>query len=352
VPASTQPADSLAGIVDAAAIAKLKTLNLPGMTVAVAKKGTILYSQAYGYADVATCRPMQVTDSMQIGSITKQFTASAVLQLQEQGLIDLDHTVASYLPQYPFDPRITVRMLLNQTSGLPEYLDFVSLQQYALTGVPESTALQEMAKAVLLFEPGAYHYYSNTNYFILGSIIEAVSSQNYADYLGANVFPRAGLTHTSYLQPSDAASPYGSKVAGGELAGTILPPADYFSAGALWSNVLDLAFWDDAWLSGKVVTQASINLMQTPAPVIYFQSGPPSDYGMGWITHPTISGHPFIWHNGQTTSYTAFNGLLTDTGFSLTVLTNYAFDDSGAPFLSFGEQVVSTICNTSAAGGC
>lgn len=324
---------------------------IPGMTVAVARNGDILYSQAYGYADLDTCRAMQVTDSMQIGSITKQITASAVLQLEEAGLIDLDHTVASYLPDYSFDARITVRMLLNQTSGLAEYLDFPSLQPYALTGAPQSVVLTAMAEAPLQFEPGTAFTYSNSNYFILGSILEAVSSQAYPDYLDTNVFPAAGLSHTYFLQPSDAASPYGIESAGGPLAGTILPPSIYFSAGALWSNVEDLAIWNDAWLGGKVVSQESTDLMLTPAAVPYFQSDFPSDYGMGWIIHEPISGHPFIWHNGQTTSYTGFDGLLTDTGLSLSILTNYTVDEN-VPLLNLAEQIVGTICSTPASGGC
>jgi len=303
----------------------------------------ILYSQAYGYADLDTCRPMKVSDPMQIGSITKQFTASAVLQLEEAGLIGLDQTVASYLPAYSFDPRITVRMLLNQTSGLADYLEFPSLQQYALTGAPESVALNAMAAASLQFTPGSAYAYSNSNYFILGSILQAVSSQTYPDYLQTQVFAAAGLDHTSYLQPSDAASPYGSQQAVGSLAGTILPPSVYFSAGALWSTVEDLAIWNDAWLSGEVVSQESIDLMRTPAM---------ADYGMGWVTHAPISGHPFIWHNGQTTSYTGFNGLLTDTGLSLTILANYTVAENGPPFLEFAEQVIGAICSTPASGGC
>lgn len=351
-PASTQPGDSLAGIVDAAVAAEMKAQPIPGMTVAVAKKGVVLYSQAYGYADLGTCRAMKVTDSMQMGSITKQITASAVLQLEEAGLIDLDHTVASYLPAYSFDDRITVRMLLNQTSGLTEYLDIPSLQQYALTGAPESVALTAIADEPLRFEPGTAFNYSNTNYFLLGFILTSVSSQAYPDYLDTNFFPAAGMSHTFYSQPSDAASPYGNQHAGGPLAGTILPPSVYSAAGALWSNVQDLAIWDDAWLTGKVVSQESIDLMLTPAEVPYYQSTLPSDYGMGWLNHAPISGHPFIWHNGQTTSYTGFNGLLTDTGLSLTMLTNYTVDENAPALLNLAEQIVETVCNTPASGGC
>jgi len=352
IPASTQPADSLAGIVDSAALAEVSAQRLPGLTIAVAKQGVVLYSHAYGYADLATCRQMQVGDPMQIGSVTKQFTAASVLQLEERGLIDLDHTVASYLPAYPFDSRITVRMLLNQTSGMPDYIYFPSLQQYALTGGAESIGMDAISHAALLFIPGTAHMYSNSNYFVLGSIIEAVSGVSYADYLTAHVYPLAGISHTTYLQPSNSASPYGNPLNGDPFAGQIEHPSVNFAAGQLWSTVEDLAEWDDAWLTGKIVSQASIDLMITPAPVPYYQpAGIPSDYGMGWITHADISGHKFIWHNGLTSSYSAFNGVLMDTGFTVTVLTNYTVGEEQI-FLPLAEKLVRTICTTPAAGGC
>ena len=351
LPPSTQPADSLAGIVDAAVDAEMKAQHLPGLTIAISKNGVTQYAHAYGYADLGTCREMQVTDSMQIGSVTKQFTASAVLQLQEAGLIDIDHTVLSYLPTYAFDSRITVRMLLNHTSGLADYLGFPGLEQYALSGGPESVALDAIAQASLRFTPGTAFEYSNSNYFVLGSIIEAVSSQTYADYLSTQVYPLAGLTHTSYLQPADAAHPYGSVSVGGPYAGVILHPSVNFAAGQLWSNVEDLATWDAAWMSGQVVSQESMNLMRTPPAVNMFGTSTPSSYGMGWAEGPQVSGHPFIWHNGLTTSYSAFNGVLTDSGLSITVLTNYTVAE-GTPLLPLAQQIVGTICDTPAAGGC
>lgn len=350
LPASTLPGDSLGGIVDAAVAAEMAARKMPGMTVAIARKGEILYAQGYGYADLSTCRPMQATDQMQMGSVTKQFTAAAVLQLQEAGLIDIERTVVSYLPDYAFDSRITVRMLLDQTSGLPDYLDFPSLQQYAESGASQATVLNAIVQTPLRFAPGTAHDYSNSNYYLLGSIIEAVSSQTYPDHMASSVFGPAGLTNTSYERPSGSPSPYAPGATGPEPA--LIPhPSAYFSAGQFWTNVQDLASWDDALLSGAVISQASLETMLTPPAVSYFGSTDPSDYGMGWIVQAPVSGHPFVWHNGQTTAYTAFNGLLTDTGFSVTVLTNYMVDEN-APLLSFARNLMQTICEAPAAGGC
>jgi D-alanyl-D-alanine carboxypeptidase len=351
LPASNQPNGSLGALVDAAVASEMKSAGMPGITVAIAKDGRLLYAQGYGYADLSTCQPMLADAEMQIGSLTKQFTAAAVLQLQKAGQVDIDRTVVSYLPAYAFDSRITLRMLLNQTSGLQDYLYFPSLQQYGASGAAESVALNAIVQAPLLFTPGSAYYYSNSNYFILGSVIEAVTSQTYADYLQANVFAPAGLTNTFYTRPSPSASPY---VPGpsGPVAGGIPDPSAYFAAGALWSNVQDLAMWDAALLDGKVVAPELLKLLITPAAVPYFQRSNPSDYGMGWVVGSTVAGHQFVWHNGQTVSYTSFNGVFVDDGFSVTILTNYSVPEP-APLLSFGETLMQEICNASATvGGC
>lgn len=123
-----------------------------GPAVAVAKNGAILYSQGYGYADLGTCLQMPANAEMQIGSVTKQFTAAAVLQLYSAGTLDIDKPLITYLPTYAFDPRITLRMLLNQTSGLQDYLSFPELGQY-ITGGPESVALNAIVQRTLNFTP-------------------------------------------------------------------------------------------------------------------------------------------------------------------------------------------------------
>jgi hypothetical protein len=112
-----------------------------------------------------------------------------------------------------------------------------------------------------------------------------------------------------------------------------------------------MAVWDAAWMSAKVVSQASMDLMRTPPAVVMFGTSNPSNYGMGWIDGPLISGHPFIWHNGLTTSYSAFNGVLTDSGMSVTVLTNYTVTE-GTPLLPLAQKILGEICDTPAAGGC
>jgi CubicO group peptidase (beta-lactamase class C family) len=321
----------------------MKVRTLVGMAVAIAKNGNVLYSQGYGYGDLSTCQAVQPVSEFQIGSVTKQFTAAAILQLQNAGRLNIDDAVAVYLPSYGFDSRITLRMLLNQTSGLADYLSFAGAGLW-IAGVAEQTVLTQIVQAPLLFTPGSLYSYSNSNYFILGSIIETVTGLTYSDYLTANILTPVGLSHTSYLKPPDSASPYNA----GPVPGVIPDPSLFFSAGALWSNVQDLATWDAALLSGRVIPSSLFMVMVTP-PSVPNTQGALSDYAMGWVRASEV-GHPLVWHNGQTYSYAAFNGMFLDDGFVVIMLTNMRVNED-TPLLNLGNQLINAICTSSATAG-
>lgn len=343
---------SIASIVDGLVVAKMKAQGLPGMSIEIAKQGTVIYSQGYGYADLGSCRTVQADTEFQIGSVTKQFTAAAVLQMEKAGLVNLDAPVAQYLPSYAIDPRITVRMLLNQTSGLDDYLGFPKPTGW-INGLSQQTALTAIVQAPLLFSPGTAYSYSNSNYYILGAVIETVSGTTYADYVSSHILQPTTLTHTSFTQALTAALPYSytnPAVAGTTgLAVGIVPDASvFFSAGNLWSNVHDLAIWDAALRAGSVLPAAQWAEMTTPpasVPVLQ-QSGVSSTYAMGWQAE-TIGVHPFLWHNGQTLAYTAFNGQFFDDGWSITILTNVDIQEP-TPLLDFAHSVIAGICGNAA----
>jgi D-alanyl-D-alanine carboxypeptidase len=350
---ASSPAGSLGSIVDDMVANEMIAQGLPGMTVALAKNGTILYAQGYGYADLSTCKAMLPTTELQIGSVTKQFTAAAILQLQDAGLLNIDNPVINYLPSYAFDPQLTLRMLLNQTSGLADYLGFTPPPSW-INGIPQQAILAAIVQAPPLFAPGSAYAYSNSNYFVLGAVIEAVSSVSYADYMAAHIFQPVGLSHTSYLPPLTSASPYTYTVPAvpgttGFAVGVVPDASVFFSVGTLWSNVQDLATWDAALLNGKVIPAALLTEMVTPpaAVPVYQQAGALSSYAMGWIRSMAY-GHPVIMHNGRTFAYTAFNGVFLDNGFSLTILTNV--DVRGTAALNdFAATLTQAICTSSAA---
>ena len=343
---------SIASIVDGLVVAKMKAQGLPGMSIEIAKQGIVIYSQGYGYADLGSCRIAQADTEYQIGSVTKQFTAAAILQMEQAGLISLDTLVGHYMPSYAFDPRITVRMLLNQTSGLDDYLGFPKPTGW-LMGLSQQTVLTAIVRAPLLFPPGTAYAYSNSNYYTLGAVIEAVSGTTYGDYVISHILQPTNLTHTSFAQALSAAQPYtftNPAVAGSTgLAVGIVPDASvFFSAGNLWSNVQDLAIWDAALRAGSVLPAALWAEMVTPPTSIpvFQQSGASSTYAMGWQAE-TIGVHPFVWHNGQTLAYTAFNGLFLDDGWSITILTNVDVQEQ-TPLLDFAHSVIAGICANAA----
>lgn len=146
---------SLSSVVDPLVNAAMKQEGIPGMTVALAKNGTMLYAQAYGDSDIATKSATQPSTIFEIGSITKQFTAALIMKLQEQGELHVDDSLSAYLPEYKFPSAITLRMLLTHTSGLANYTTFAQYPGWATNGVSEATILTDVSQMPLLFTPGS-----------------------------------------------------------------------------------------------------------------------------------------------------------------------------------------------------
>ncbi len=255
---------SLSSTVDGVANAAMQQQEIPGMTVGLAKNGTMLYVQAYGVSDVATRQATQTSTVFEIGSITKQFTAALIMKLQEQGKLQVDDSINLYLPEYNFPSAITLRMLLTHTSGLANYTGFPDYASWAENGVSEATLLTAVSQAPLLFQPGAEWSYSNSNYFALGAIIEKLSGQSYAANIEQYIFQPLGLTNTYYSLPPAAQSATGyTNSATGMVPALVVDRSAPFAAGALSSNVYDLVAWDHALINGRVVSPASFKEMTT-----------------------------------------------------------------------------------------
>ncbi len=325
------------------------------MQVSLSNGNGIVYSKSYGYADLSACQPATRQASYQIASVTKQFTAAAILQLQNAGKLSLDDAVITTLPEFAFDRRVTLRMLLNQTSGIPDYIHFASAASW-VAGVSQATVLQAISLAPPLFVAGSAYDYSNSNYFVLGAVIERVSGVSYASFLNEHIFGPLGLVHTVFAPSSTAihALPYSythpliPRTKG--LAAGIVPDASYaFSAWSLWSNAEDMNRWDTALFNGRLIPAALFALAVTPpaAVPVFQQAGVSSSYGMGWV-RTTVSGRPFAWHNGKTYGYTAFNGLFLDNGWSISVATNVDIEEA-TPLASFSIQLIQAACTASPA---
>lgn len=318
--------------------------GIPGMTVALAKNGSMLYVKGYGVSDLASQAPAQPQLIFEIGSITKQFTAALIMQLQEQGKLHVDDSVTSYLPQYNFPSAITLRMLLTHTSGLADYTNFPQLGPWVKQGVSEPTVLSAVSQTPLLFPPGTRYSYSSSNFFALGAIIEALTGESYEANLAQHIVQPLRLTSTYYALPPANQTAMGYTNNGmGLVPAIIWNRSAAFAAGALSSNLHDLVAWDNALIHGKVVSPASFQAMTTSNG---FPMPGGGSYGFG-LALWTFNNRPIIWHDGQIGGYTTETAVFLDSGFTVVVLTNDQDANPDALVLS----IMNGVCNSAQLSG-
>ncbi|HEY9227444.1 MAG TPA: serine hydrolase domain-containing protein, partial [Gemmatimonadaceae bacterium] len=237
--------------------AYLAETQAPSAAFAVIRgKDTLAYG-AHGMADIAGARAATAANIYEIGSITKQFTSSAIMRLVEQGKVKLDDDMSKYIPQFPLQGnKVSIRQLLNHTSGIHSYTASPEWQKTWGDPISPDAIINFVAKDTFDFKPGTGYRYNNTGYVMLGMVIEKVTGQKYADHLAAQFFKPLGLTHTSYC-PSKTTNPAFAKgysrTPNGPAPAQFLDLSHPFAAGALCSTVGDLVKWERALMSGKVV---------------------------------------------------------------------------------------------------
>jgi CubicO group peptidase (beta-lactamase class C family) len=321
--AQTPSRTALIRRIDSIAAAPVKSGNVAGLAVAVVKGRDTLLFKGYGFADVENQVPVTPQTVFRIGSVTKQFTSSAVMQLVEQGKIGLDDELTKYIPNFPtHGQHILVRHLLNHTSGIPSYTDigprFGAISRLDLA--PDAL-IAIVAPFSLLFDPGTHFYYNNTGYFMLGMILERVTGKKYGDYLAEQIFAPRGLSSTVYCDTRriipHRSQGYDRGPAGlrnAEFLSMDLP----FAAGSLCSTVGDLVSWTAQLSSGRVVNDASYRAMTTP---VKLPSGRPMTYGYG-LTSDAPSGHRVISHGGGINGFVSQLMHLPDDSLIVAVLVN------------------------------
>ena len=258
--------------------------------VIVVKDGQPIFRRAYGMANSEWDAANTPDTKFRIGSITKQFTAIAILQLSEQGKLKLDDAVAKHYEGAPAAwEKITIHHLLNHTSGIPSYTGmkdfFEKSSRNPLTPAEIVKLTQDQA---LEFEPGSQFKYNNTGYVLLGHVIEKASGMKYADYVRKNIFEPAGMKDSGYDTHAEVLK---KRATGYQPSGKIAPYLDMtlpHAAGSLYSTVDDFVKWDQALHAGKLVSQDSWKRMTTPGK---------GDYGYGLTIKP-IAGHAAMAHGG------------------------------------------------------
>lgn len=318
--------------IDAYVSKRMLDLGIPGVALGIVQGDRIVHLRGFGVAD-ETGRPVTVQTPFRIGSITKSFTALAVMQLAEAGKIELDAPVRRYLPWFRVadeaaSAKITVRHLLNQTSGLS------TLAGNTYWGSRDGLeAAVRSLRTVKLSQPvGAGFQYSNINYAIAGLVVEAASGQPYADYVARHIFAPLAMRHSfTATAPSLAAGlAMGHLYSIGRMAADIgVEPPAYLPAGFVSASAEDMSRFAVAHLNGgrygnaTVLSAKGIAQLHHPAiPVGAIHAGLiDTYYGMGWVIGP-INGIPAIWHNGDTGRYHATLIMAPGRGTGIVLLAN------------------------------
>ena len=278
---------------------------LASLSVAIQGHDAPPFAQGYGSADIESGIKANQETIYQIGSITKTFTAAAVMQLVEEGKLDLDKSVAAYVDGLPSGAtEIHIRDILSHTSGLPNLEETSIRIDYARTYAPdEIIELLSADFAKLLFEPGSGFHYSNLGYSLLGSVIEEVSGLSYVDYLELKFFDPLGLNSVHHCDAVQGGVAHGYKVSAGELL-----PADpsnlslAFAAGDLCASAADLLEWYANLSSGRVIGAEAFKEMTSQ---VVLADGTRLESGLGFIAGDFL-GEQSIGSLGRTSGYEAF----------------------------------------------
>jgi CubicO group peptidase (beta-lactamase class C family) len=292
----------------------------------VVQHGKLVYTHAYGNARVATATSPAVpaTQEMRysIGSISKQFTATAILLLQEQGKLSLDDPVGKYIPGLTRGSEVTIREILSHTSGYQDYWP----EDYVMTTMKGPETAQQIidawGKKPLDFEPGTQWQYSNTNFVIAGRIVEVVSGEYYWDFLSEHIFRPLGMKS---VWNSDAikltevdATPYYRHALGPLRVAPKEGIGWMFAAGELAMTPHDLALWDESLLARSILKPESYQQMFTE---VKLKNGKGTEYGLG-VQVRQRNGHLSIEHGGEVSGFVSENEVLIDDGTAVVVLTN------------------------------
>ena len=298
--------------------------------VLVEVRGRVLLQTSVGYADWNSRTPVRLDTRFRIGSITKAFTATAVMLLVQDGRLRLDDAGCQYVAACPDAwRRVTVRNLLTHTSGIPDYLPPISLAQFDAP-TPPTQLLALVADRPLLFPPGSGYGYSNTNYVLLGLIVEALSGLSYSDDLEQRIFGPLGMTGTGYERDfsrvPNAATGYGYKTS--TIAETIPTDEAAFSDGGLYSTVGDLLKFDRALTDHRLLTATLEDQMFTPWGGAAAGFPARSDIGLGWLLKRDAAGAPIVYHGGQIPGYNAAFERHLGSHVTVAVLSNLYWADS------------------------
>lgn len=321
-----QVSGPLGAELDSAVRAHVENAMVPGVSVAVVRGDQALLQRGYGFVDLEWDVPTPADGgaSYQIGSVTKQFTAAAVLLLAEEGLVDLDADFTEYVD---FDTRgrsIPVRRLLDHTSGIKGYTEMESFWELSIQDLARDTLVRMIEAEALEFEPGTALIYNNSAYFLLGLIIEEVTGTAYEEVVAERLFEPAGMDGSYYCDElavrDRRAHGYDAAAPDSLIRARYLDHAWPYSAGSLCSTVDDLVAWNRALHGGRLLSPASYQAMTTPAPL---EDGTEIRYAMG-LSVDARGGRRIIAHGGGINGFVSQLTYYPEEELTVVVLQNAA----------------------------
>ena len=303
----------------------------PGSQLSIKRKDKIIFSKAYGNANLEHNVPLTLTSKIEAGSVSKQFTAAAILLLEQQGKLSLNDDVRKYIPEMPdYGNIITLEQMMHHTSGLKDWGEIAGLTGWGRStkNYTNDDALNIIiAQKTLNNMPGAEYIYSNSNYNLFAIIVERVSRQSLAEFTKQHIFIPAGMTNTEWRDDhnrivKDRAIAYNLTQNGYQ---TFMPNEDAYGNGGLLTTTEDLLKWNDFYQSGKL---GMPSLLSKQTKTEAFNNGKMNDYGAG-LKIRKFKGRNQIVHDGSTAGYRAMLEIFPDINLSIAFLSNTSqFDGS------------------------
>lgn len=294
----------------------------PGAAALVARNGQVIYQNAFGMANLELQVPMKTNNVFRIGSVGKQFTAVVILQLVEQGKLGLQDDITKFIPDYPTQGQhITIENLLTHTSGIQDYTNITDVTEKGAIDLSPEELIDIFKSQPIRFAPGTKWEYSNSNYALLGYIIEAITGELFSTYLEERILKPAGMTNSSYTSYTRITP---NRVDGYSMGNQGVENTPYLSmthpyaAGAIQSTVEDLFKWHQALYSYKLITKAMLDKALSP---FVLSTGEKTKYGYGW-RFGFIQNSPSIWHGGMINGFIAMAMYLPTEDVFVAVLTN------------------------------
>jgi len=297
--------------------------HIPGLALLVARGGTIVKARGYGFSNLEHKAPVKPETMFQSGSVGKQFTATAVMMLVEEGKVGLDDRISRHLKETPESWKdVTVRQLLSHTAGFTDYpRDFNFREDYT-----EDQLLKKAMAIPLAFAPGEKWQYSNMGYVTLGILIGKVTGKFYGDLLQERIFKPLGMSATRIINEADIIPnrAAGYRLVKGEMKNQawVSPTMNTTADGSLYVNVLDLAKWDAALYTEKLLKRSSLEVIWTP---VTLNDGKPNNgrYGFGWRIG-NAGGHRVVEHGGAWQGFSSAISRYVDDKLTVVVLANLA----------------------------